>query len=127
MPDKVAEQELRARLQQAIEHMAHVLPGQAAIRDFVHHNTLHGYEHLDFPAALEAAYRVTGASGYLPDEEFRTLYRQGRIELADLQAVLRETSALQVDDIIFRYGERDVHQEDVYLATLLHAFKPVTG
>ena len=127
MPDKVADQELRDRLQQAVEHMAHVLPGQAAIRDFVHHNTLHGYEHLDFPAALEAAYRVTGASGYLPDEEFRTLYRQGRIELADLQAVLRETSALQVDDIIFRYGERDVHQEDIYLATLLHAFKPVTG
>ncbi len=127
MSDKAADCELRTRLQQAIEHLGHVLPGQAAIRDFVHHNTLHGYEHLAFPEALEAAYRMTGASGYLPDEEFRTLYAQGRIELADLQAVLRETGELKVGDNIFRYGERDVRREDIYLATLLHAFRPVTG
>ncbi|MFQ5643457.1 MAG: DUF2309 domain-containing protein [Thiogranum sp.] len=127
MTSQATDHELRARLQQVIEHLQHVLPGQAAIRDFVHHNTLHGYEHLDFPEALEAAYRTTGASGYLPDEEFRKLYRQGRIELADLRAVLRESTELKVDDTIFRCGERDVRREDIYLATLLHPFKPVTG
>ncbi len=127
MTDHSSDKELRARLQQAIEHFEHVLPGQAAIRDFVHHNTLHGFEHLVFPKALDAAYKVTGAYGYLPDEEFRALYRQGRIELEDLQAIVRETSELNAAETVFKYAERNVCREDIYLATLLYAFKPVTG
>ncbi|GMQ87405.1 MAG: DUF2309 domain-containing protein [Gammaproteobacteria bacterium] len=127
MPNQTADRELRARLQRAIEHFEHVLPGQAAIRDFVHHNTLHGFEQLDFPEALDAAYKVTGAYGYLADEEFRELYKQGRIELTDLQEVIRDNSELKAEETIFKYAERTVRQEDIYLATLLHAFKPVTG
>jgi len=71
--------ELRAHLRQVIEHFEHVLPGQAAIKDFVHHNTLHGFQQLPFPRALAAAHQVTGAYGYLPEEQFRRYYQEGRI------------------------------------------------
>ena len=79
-------------------HLQHVLPGQAPIKDFVHHNTLHGFEHLPFAEALEKARGLTGAEGYLPDAQFRALYRDGRITREDLDAVLSEAAALRADE-----------------------------
>jgi hypothetical protein len=82
------------RFRHLLEHLAHVLPGQAPLRDFVHHNTLHGFQHLPFPQALQAAHELTGTYGYLPVAKCREYFRNGRISAADLQAVLLADSAL---------------------------------
>ncbi|MBF0181625.1 MAG: DUF2309 domain-containing protein [Magnetococcales bacterium] len=68
--------------------MEHLLPAQAPLADFVHHNTLHGHQHLPFPAALAAARKLTGIYGYLSGEKFRALHREGRIQHEDLTAVI---------------------------------------
>lgn len=118
---------IRDRLREAIAHFDHVLPGQAAIKDFVHHNTLHGFEHLKFPDALKAAYDVTGAYGYLPEQEYRKLYQQGRITREDLEAVLVGDQSLDADTVLFISKSGYVRRKDVLIAILTHSLKPVTG
>jgi uncharacterized protein YbcC (UPF0753/DUF2309 family) len=125
--DSTAAADRRSFLEQVIERFEHVLPAQAAIQDFVHHNTLHGFQHLPFPQALAAARELTGAFGYLPQDEFRELYRSGRIDAEDLQQVLDADPQLDADEILFQAGGAPVTRRDILLAALLHPLKAVTG
>jgi uncharacterized protein YbcC (UPF0753/DUF2309 family) len=75
-------------LQRAIEHVSHMLPAQGPINVFIHHNTLHAFEHLPFDEAVVAGGKVFGCEPYLSEEKYREKYAQGRIRDHDLRAVL---------------------------------------
>lgn len=123
--------DIREVLLEAIAHLEHVLPGQAPIKDFVHHNTLHGFQHLNFPEALTAARKVTGASGYLPHDQFREFYQQGRIDDSDLNAVLNDDETLASEEVIATHEDKadttSLTRQDIYLTTLLHEFNVLAG
>ncbi len=122
--------DIRTQIRNMAAHLAHILPGQARIRDFVHHNTLHGFQHLPFPQALAEARRTTGTRGYLPLERFRAYHAEGRIDLADLAAVLDAEPDLGADQPL-PWGQPDTNQgrslcrRDFYLAALRHPCEPV--
>ena len=42
-------------LTHVIDELAHLLPAQGPISIFIHHNTLHAFEHLPFEEAVEQA------------------------------------------------------------------------
>jgi uncharacterized protein YbcC (UPF0753/DUF2309 family) len=117
---------LRERLEAAVRHFDHLLPGQAPILNFVHHNTLHGFEHLPFEAALETAERLTGVSGYLPEDEFRKSYASGRITDDDLNAVLADAQELSAGQTLMEIGRRTVARREVYRIAMVYGIEPVT-
>ncbi|MBX7106334.1 MAG: DUF2309 domain-containing protein [Gemmataceae bacterium] len=79
-----------ALLLSRIEHAAHYLPAQGPIAVFIHHNTLHGFEHLPFREAVESGARVFGCEPYLPEPDYRAAFRKGRIREVDLEAAMRD-------------------------------------
>ena len=56
-----------------------MLHEQGPISTFIHTNPLHGLEHLPFEQAVAEAERLLGGRPYLPNKEYRLLYRSGRI------------------------------------------------
>jgi hypothetical protein len=118
---------IRQVLREAVAGFSHSLPGQAPIRDFVHHNTLHGLQHLPFPQALEASCGLTGAPGYLPEEAFRAFYRDGRITAEDLDSVLEEATELDAGAPVLRGPGATLCRRDLYRVALLYPLRPVTG
>lgn len=111
--------DFRKRLQACVDHLDHVLPGQAPLLNFVHHNTLHGYQHLPFRQALEAAEKLTGIHGYLDEKAFRKLYAQGRIDEDDLTAAF-ELSYPEHNSQAFRIGDTSTGLRSIYRIALLY-------
>ncbi|MDS4069301.1 MAG: DUF2309 domain-containing protein [Candidatus Competibacter sp.] len=110
----------RRLVEHAIAHLDHVLPAQAPILNFVHHNTLHGYQHLPFEEALAAAERLTGIHAYLPETRFRELFRADRIVDADLDVVFAQRPDLEAAAVLARVGGRDIHRGEVLRISLVH-------
>jgi uncharacterized protein YbcC (UPF0753/DUF2309 family) len=119
--------DVREQIRKLVVQLDHVLPAQAPIQDFVHHNTLHGLQHLPFPEALSQARRLTGARGYLPMERYQALYAEGRISHEDLLAVIDETGELAPQAPIAELIDATLRQRDVYQAALLLPQAPVSG
>lgn len=85
-----APQTLESALGRALEEAGHLLPDQAPIRVFIHHNTLHAFQHLHFHAAVRRAHEVYGAEPYLSEERFREALQKGRIRAEDIDAALHD-------------------------------------
>ena len=62
-----------------------ILPDQGPIGVFVHHNTLHAFQHLPFHEGVCAGAAALGARPYLSLDEFRDAWRTGRISDAALR------------------------------------------
>lgn len=118
----------RERIEDCLHHLEHVLPSQASLRDFVHHNTLHGFQHLPFPEALAAAQRLTGARVWLPEATYREWYQSGRIDASDLDDAIEKVcrrAAIDLDAVLVRIDERMVTRREVIRLGLLHALTAV--
>lgn len=71
-----------------LHELKHYLPAQTPIKDFIHHNTLHAFQDMKFYDALFRASKLFGYNVTLHIEEFRTLFKQGRIREDILDMVI---------------------------------------
>ncbi|MCX6594403.1 MAG: DUF2309 domain-containing protein [Acidobacteria bacterium] len=75
-------------LEHIVEHLAHLLPAQGPIGVFIHHNTLHAFQHLPFDEAVQSAARLYGNEPYMTEAAYRRDFDRGRITVGDLDVVL---------------------------------------
>lgn len=88
------------RLRAAIDHAAHLLPAQGPITVFIHHNTLHAFEHLRFEDAVRRGADVFGCQPYLSEDRYRAELGRGRIRFDGLRWVLEDDLADRANDSI---------------------------
>lgn len=75
---------------EVLHKLKHYLPAQASLKDFVHHNTLHAFQHLKFHEALHQASQIFGYKTYLSLAEFRNLYQEGKIREDVLDRTIKQ-------------------------------------
>lgn len=123
-PAPATDADPREHLRHALDHAAHLLPVQGPIGVFVHHNTLHAFEHLAFEDAVVEAGRLFGAEPFMPEAWYRDALDEGRITLEDLDAALAEDSpdgaSLGLDDSLFggRIDRRELRRRVLVQARL---------
>lgn len=124
-------------LKHVVDHAAHYLPAQGPIGVFIHHNTLHAFQHLPFEEAVVKASDLFKTEPYMAEAAYQAELRRGRILEQDLDAVLgREPDAVILPGTLTRRqlrrallvpGVRPVNGRNIawYLeeGDMLHAFR----
>jgi hypothetical protein len=105
-PAVVDHTRVHSALRHSVEHAAHFLPAQGPVTVFVHHNTLHAFEHLAFDEGVQAGGRLYGCHAYLPEGRYREKLERGRIRVADLEVVLLEDLRDEADRLVANFGTR---------------------
>jgi len=71
-----------------LHELAHYLPSQSPLKDFIHHNTLHAFQHKKFHDGMQQAAEVFGYKTYLQLSEYRKLFTDKRISESILDKVI---------------------------------------
>lgn len=94
-------------LQQVVAHAAHYLPSQGPIGVFIHHNTLHAFQHLPFEEAVQEAAKRFETEPFLTEAAYRKELSTGRIRREDISvAVEREADNEILPHILNRHELR---------------------
>ena len=76
-----------------LHHLKHYLPSQQALKDFIHHNSLHAFQHMKFYDAIFKASKIFGFQAHLQLKDYRELYGTGRIREDILLMVIARKKA----------------------------------
>jgi len=71
-----------------LHELKHYLPSQTPLKDFIHHNSLHAFQDLNFYDAIFKASKIFGYHVTLSLNEYRKLYKIGRIKEAVLDRII---------------------------------------
>jgi uncharacterized protein len=121
MPDDVTSPD--HPLLRTLDRLAHLLPAQGPISIFIHHNTLHAFEHLSFEDAVEHAAMRLAREPYLAESRYRDKLASGRIRPRDVEAVLVEQLGASAAENVADIGSR----LDFWRAVVLHGIPAATG
>lgn len=85
-----------------LHELRHYLPAQAPLKDFVHHNTLHAFQHLPFHEAMEAATAQFGYQTYADPTYYLAAYQKGQITHLQLAKQLKKAGVSSVEALVLQ-------------------------
>lgn len=94
----------------ALQNLHHYLPSQGPLKDFVHHNTLHAFQHLPFENGIHQAAEMLGLKVTLSIDEYRELYKKHKIRPEILQdRIIKRKGTENADEWIYKvfHGKYD--------------------
>ena len=106
-----------------VEDLAHLLPAQGPISIFIHHNTLHAFEHLRFEEAVERAGKQLGCEPFLAESRYREKLASGRILIRDVEMLLHEQLGEKATGMV----AGAVSRFDLWRALVLRAIPEARG
>lgn len=77
-----------------LHELKHFLPSQTPLKDFIHHNSLHAFQDMKFYDAIFKASKIFGYQVTLQLEDYRNLYKNGRIKKEILEKILRDKKGI---------------------------------
>ena len=86
--DNVSKAHVSFNEDHVLHDLKHYLPSQQALKDFIHHNSLHAFQHMKFYDAIFKASKIFGFQVHLQLPEYREMYKTGRIREDVLQMVI---------------------------------------
>lgn len=86
---------VKFKSEEVLHKLKHFLPAQAPLKDFIHHNTLHAFQHSNFYDGLRDASEILGYRVSLSLEEYRALYKNDRIRDEIINRVIIESKGEQ--------------------------------
>jgi uncharacterized protein len=115
----------RQRLLATIAIAAEAVSPFWPMRTFIHHNPLHGLEHLPFDEAVRKAGELLGGRGYLANEEYRRMLASGEIRHEDLRsAILRRVPGCDGAGKVM-VGRRRIASVEVAVAHIAFGIDPL--
>ncbi len=105
-----------------LEGVRHLLPEQAPLHAFVHHNPLHAFEHLPFERAVVEAASIFGTEPFQSEQAFAHSLEIGRIRESDVESVVDDDLGPEPGPAICGLQRREF-----ILGRLLHPFEVPIG
>lgn len=78
-----------------IHQLKHYLPAQSTLKDFVHHNSLHSFQDKEFFDGIFSANQIFGFQVTFNLNEYRKLYRQGRIKEVIIDRIIEQSKGAE--------------------------------
>jgi uncharacterized protein YbcC (UPF0753/DUF2309 family) len=114
--------EERKRLRDEVAEACQPVAQNWPMKTFAYRNPLRGLEHLPFDKAIREAKHLLGGNGYISNEDFRQLYREGRITDDAVNRAVQHVGPGVFSTQTITVGNRSIASSDVLRLHLLFGF-----
>ena len=121
--DRELSTEEKAHLRQEIEQASETIAPFWPMRTMVAQNPIHGLEYLSFDQAVRKGKQLIGGNGYLPNEEYRQFYHEGRITPDSVTRAFARVRPPQKHQDFVKIGSRQITAQEVWRLHLLFGFE----